>query len=87
MSVPEDTVNWTLRVPAPEVMYVSAILEGYEGLCLGTTPEGHDALLVLQVGPGQTGLLREVLSSLELAEAQVEILEAPPEAQATSGTE
>src|SRR5262245_45790500 len=70
----QDTVEWVLRIPPTEVVYVTAILEGYEGLCLTTSLDREASSLIVQVPSGQVDLLREVLDSIELAVGSIEEL-------------
>jgi hypothetical protein len=81
---PKDTVALVLSVPASEIVYVSAVLEGYEGVCVGTTSAEEPTRIELQVSPGQVHLVREVLSSLELTEGAPWIEALRPGSDATS---
>jgi uncharacterized protein DUF4911 len=69
---PQDTVSWVLRIPDPEVVFVTAVLEGYEGLCLTTSLDRDSSTLIIQVPSGQVELAKEVLDNIDLAVGRIE---------------
>ena len=67
----QDTVSWVLQIPPAEVVFVTAILEGYEGACLTTSLDREMSTLIIQVPSGQFELVKEVLDNIELTEGRI----------------
>ena len=67
----QDTVSWILQIPPAEVVFVTAILEGYEGACLTTSLDREMSTLIIQVPSGQVELVKEVLDNIELTEGRI----------------
>jgi uncharacterized protein DUF4911 len=70
---PTESVELELWVPTSEVVFVTAMLDSYEGLCSCTTPEPDSPRLVLQVAPGQLDELLRVLEGIELVEGRIDV--------------
>ena len=71
-----DTIQAWIRIPAAETVYVNAILESYEGVCvLSGDGSGGDDRLLLLIPRGQEGLVRQILGACELAEGTIEYID------------
>jgi hypothetical protein len=70
---PPETVRLFVRMPREEIAFVSALLCGYDGLCLSSTPDETPEVLRLEAAATQMELLRAVLHGVELVTGHLEI--------------
>ena len=61
------------RLPVPEIGYVRAILEGYDGVALLTVPDPNRGEIELAVGEGLEDELTAILSQLIVEAKMIEI--------------
>jgi hypothetical protein len=68
------TRRW-FRVPLPQIAYVRAIVEGYDGVAVVSAPDPRRGEIELSIAPGQEA---EAQAIVERLKREASLIEIPP---------